>query len=179
MHGLRLGNRKRTAFLAQEEAMMKRFAVIILMVLIFQAITFSANAQEPNSHSVMLTVSRVPWLSGVGAEYQYRYKNWGFGADFMFGRNLGAVRGLSSHAIVKGHLPLVEGLSAFLSLGVGLVHTWSEYSPDYLYFNPYLAGGFEGRYKWFAGMLEVGYGPGISDYVIHTTYVKFGLGVTF
>jgi len=158
---------------------MKRFVVIMLIVSFIFAVSIPANAQYPGSHSVMLTVGMVPWISGVGAEYQYRYKNWGFGADLLFGRNAGSVRGFSSHALAKWYLPLIEELSAFVSLGAGITYTWNEFSPDYLYFNPFISGGFEGRYKWFISSLEVGYGPGISDYVIHSTYVKFGVGILF
>ncbi len=158
---------------------MKRFAVIMLMVLFSLSFSLSADAQSPGDHSVMLTVSRVPWLIGPGAEYQYRYKDWGFGADIMFGRNSGSVRGFSTHAIAKWHMPVIENLSAFLSMGLGITYTWGEYAPDRLYFNPCITGGFEGRYRWFVGSLEVGYAPGISDFIIHTTYVKLGLGATF
>lgn len=158
---------------------MKRFAVIILMLFIVFSVAAASGAQSPQNHTVMLAVGMAPWISGAGAEYLYRYRNWGFGADLLFGRNSGAVRGLSSRAIAKWYLPIIPELSAFLSLGAGITYTWSEYSPEYLYFNPYVSAGVEGRYEWLASSLEVGYGPGIGKFVVHAIHVKFGLGVVF
>lgn len=162
-----------------QEGKMKKYAVIMLILSILLAAAASSGAQSAPNHTAMLTVGMVPWISGVGAEYLYRYRNWGFGADLMFGRNSGAVRGFSTHAIAKWHLPIIEELSAFLSVGAGITYTWSEYSPDYLYFNPYVSAGFEGRYKWLVSSLEAGYGPGIGQFVTHSAFVKFGIGVAF
>lgn len=158
---------------------MKRFAVIMLVLSIVLAAATASCAQSPPNHTVMLTVGIAPWISGVGAEYLYRYKNWGLGADLLFGRNSGAVRGFSSRVMAKWHLPIIPELSAFLSLGAGITYTWSEFSPDYLFFNPFISAGFEGRYRCLVSSLEFGYGPGIGEFVTHAMHLKFGLGVAF